>query len=50
MLISDIFVIYVCVYIYIYMQVKCIMLLTKSKAFLKQVYEIARNPLFTVSN
>ena len=32
------------------MQVKSIMLLTKSKAFLKQVYEIAKNPLFTVSN
>ena len=48
MLISDIYV--VCVYIYIYMQVKCTMLLTKSKAFLKQVYEIARNPLFTASN
>ena len=38
------------IYVYIYMQVKSIMLLTKSKAFLKQVYEIAKNPLFTVSN
>lgn len=32
------------------MQVKSIMLVTKSKAFLKQIYEIARDPLFTVSN
>lgn len=32
-------------YMYIYMQVKSIILVTKVKAFLKQIYEIARESI-----